>query len=499
MRGDEALITALIDVERIAMKTFCALLLLLSWCVLFGFEHAAAQQSSDTNGLTDSSRILSTPMTYGNYNTAVGCSFVANSNHPAQVMGWSNPSGVAAYFTRDSVGCYFDNSAPPPIAFVLGTYTETTFAPSIPLPSLQLSQLRVGMLINSCSSSKSPCPDVNFFTGTITSWTSRTIAVSGWFQQGSTAIGQNPSLSYCKNGSTCYAVLNPVTKLWGINANLLLDRSSYATYTTGFELGLVDNSTTASTNSSWGFDSVNLTSHQGNSAYIARGPWAYQYHCVGGAERQPNPGIACLMSTQTAGSIIQNTEAMTSGNYLKFLNFTVDYSGRIDTGSETAVSSAGVIAFHSSGHTGSDAEITVTGGSGENNGFLVGQSTLTCLSANTLCGSEALRVVGVRSQVNQVVVTGAAAGSPPAIQASGADGSINLKLAARGAGQIKFDSVMNLSGYTVSTLPPCNATYNGGMAYVTDFSGTPVYNGVLTGGGMTTVPVFCNGSKWTAH
>jgi hypothetical protein len=497
MRGDEALMTGLIAGCRTG--ALCAVLMLVSWCLLFRCDRAIAQQSSDSL-FTDSPHISNNPMTYGNFNTAVGCSFVANSNHPAQVMGWSSPSGVATYFTRDSAGCYFDDSAPPPIAFALGSYTQTSFVPSIPLSSQQLSQLRVGMLIDSCSSSKSPCPDANFFTGTITSWTSRTIAVSGWFQQGSTAIGQNPSLSYCKNGSTCYAVLNPVTKIWGINANVLLDRRSYATYSTGFELGLMDHSPTASTNSSWGFDSVNLTSNQGNSAYIARGPWAYQYHCVGAAERNPNPGGACLMSTQTTGSIVQDTEVMTGGNYLKFMNFTVDYSGRIETGSATAASPAGVIAFHSSGHAGSDAEITVAGGSGGNNGYLVGQSTMTCLSANnSLCGSEALRVVGVPSQVNQVVVTGAAAGSPPAIQASGADSSINLKLAARGAGQIKLESVMNLPGYTVSTLPPCNATYNGGMAYVTDFSGAPVYNGTLTGGGKTAVPVFCNGSKWTAH
>jgi hypothetical protein len=480
-------------------RTLWVVLMLLSWSLLFHCDHAFAQHSDISGPITDSPRISNNSMTYGAFNTAVACSFVANSTHPAQVMGWSDPSGVATYVTRDSVGCYFDDTAPPPIAFVLGSYTQTNFEPSVPLSSLQLSQLRVGMLINSCSSSKSPCPDANFFTGTITSWTSRTIAVSGWFQQGSTAIGQNPSLSYCRNSSTCYAVINPVTKIWGINANVLLDRRSYATYSTGFELGLMDYSATATTNSSWGFDSVNLTSNQGNSAYIARGPWTYQYHCVGDAEREPNPAIACLMSTQTAGSVIQNTQAMTSGNYLKFLNFTVDYSGRIDIGSETTASPAGVIAFHSSGHSGPDAEITVTGGSGGNNGYLVGQSALTCLSANSLCGSEALRVVGVPGQVNQVVVTGGAAGSTPAIQANGADSTINLKLAARGAGQIKFESIMNLPGYTVSTLPPCGATYNGGMAYVTDFSGTPVYNGALTGGGKTAVPVFCNGSKWTAH
>jgi hypothetical protein len=491
------------------MKTFCAVLILLAWCISFNCDRALAQEqvapsrtatASDINGLfTDAPYISNNLMTYGRLNTAVGCSFVTNSNHPAQVMGWATPSDVATYATRDSVGCYIDNTAPPPIAFVHGSYTKTTFTPSTSLSSRQLSGLRVGMLINSCMSSTSPCPDANFFTGTITSWTSSTITVSGWFQHGNMALGQDPSSSYCRNGSTCFAVINPVTKVWGINANVLLDKSSYATYSTGFELGLLDSSATASTNASWGFDSVNLTSNQGNSAFIARGPWAYQYHCVGAGERQQDPGIACLMSTQTTGSVIQDTQAMTGGNYLKFLNFSVNHNGRIDIGSESTVSPAGVIAFHSSGKAGSDAEITVTNGAGGNNGYLVGQSTLTCLSANSFCGSEALRVVGVPDQVNQVTVTGAAANTPPAIQASGADKNINLKIAAQGTGQIKLESMMILPRYTVSTLPACNVTYLGSIAYVSDFAGTPAYNAPLTGGGTLAVPVFCNGASWTAH
>jgi len=56
-----------------------------------------------------------------------------------------------------------------------------------------------------------------------------------------------------------------------------------------------------------------------------------------------------------------------------------------------------------------------------------------------------------------------------------------------------------LGPYTVSTLPTCNAiSLANYTARVTDAT-SPVYNGTLTGGGAVKVPVFCNGSAWTAH
>jgi hypothetical protein len=51
---------------------------------------------------------------------------------------------------------------------------------------------------------------------------------------------------------------------------------------------------------------------------------------------------------------------------------------------------------------------------------------------------------------------------------------------------------------TVSGLPTCGASQNGMMYTVSDAS-SPTYNGTLTGGGSTKVPVFCNGTAWTAH
>jgi hypothetical protein len=55
-----------------------------------------------------------------------------------------------------------------------------------------------------------------------------------------------------------------------------------------------------------------------------------------------------------------------------------------------------------------------------------------------------------------------------------------------------------LSMYTVSTLPTCGSAQAGLMYAVSDAS-SPSYNGTLTGGGSTQIPVFCNGSAWTAH
>lgn len=63
---------------------------------------------------------------------------------------------------------------------------------------------------------------------------------------------------------------------------------------------------------------------------------------------------------------------------------------------------------------------------------------------------------------------------------------------------IVFGETANLASYTVATLPACTTQIKNGMASVTDAT-APTYNGTLTGGGTVDVPVFCNGTNWTAH
>ena len=55
--------------------------------------------------------------------------------------------------------------------------------------------------------------------------------------------------------------------------------------------------------------------------------------------------------------------------------------------------------------------------------------------------------------------------------------------------------ILKLKAYTVGTLP---AGTVGDMAYVTDAL-APTYNATVVGGGAISVPVFYNGTNWTAH
>jgi hypothetical protein len=61
-----------------------------------------------------------------------------------------------------------------------------------------------------------------------------------------------------------------------------------------------------------------------------------------------------------------------------------------------------------------------------------------------------------------------------------------------------YSKSVQLSAYTVSTLPTCNAHAEGTIAYVTDAS-SPSYNAPLTGGSSNRTLALCNGSAWTAH
>lgn len=68
------------------------------------------------------------------------------------------------------------------------------------------------------------------------------------------------------------------------------------------------------------------------------------------------------------------------------------------------------------------------------------------------------------------------------------------------SGQLAISAAqpVGLPAFTVATLPTCNTTLKGSMAYVTDAT-APTYNAALTGGGAVVVPVFCSGSAWTSH
>jgi hypothetical protein len=54
--------------------------------------------------------------------------------------------------------------------------------------------------------------------------------------------------------------------------------------------------------------------------------------------------------------------------------------------------------------------------------------------------------------------------------------------------------------FTVGGLPTCNVALQGGVAYVSDISGSVSYGAVVSsGGGTIQTTVVCNGSSWTQH
>lgn len=63
--------------------------------------------------------------------------------------------------------------------------------------------------------------------------------------------------------------------------------------------------------------------------------------------------------------------------------------------------------------------------------------------------------------------------------------------------QVQFGS-LSLPTTTVASLPTCGIAEKGLLYSVSDAL-SPTYNGPLKAGGSTLIPVFCNGSVWTAH
>lgn len=63
--------------------------------------------------------------------------------------------------------------------------------------------------------------------------------------------------------------------------------------------------------------------------------------------------------------------------------------------------------------------------------------------------------------------------------------------------EVRYGSV-SVPTTTVASLPACGQAQKGLLYSVSD-AAAPAYNAPVTGGGTNTIPVFCNGTAWTAH
>ena len=219
--------------------------------------------------LRQGQRITQAP--FGNEDNATGFAVRlypngSNYNDAAEVLGLANESDLSTYTDRDAVAMFADVYAPAPtLTLASATYTATTVVPASAISSTDLKKLRKGMVIDTAHSPTK-------FSGFVTDWAANgtSISVEGWYL----ANGTVQSASTPSGSATAY--VNPFTKVWAHNANVLMDGSSHASAMTGFELGLVDNkeASTAATGGShyvWGFDAVNLGTYKVQSFFVARG------------------------------------------------------------------------------------------------------------------------------------------------------------------------------------------------------------------------------------
>ena len=82
-------------------------------------------------------------------------------------------------------------------------------------------------------------------------------------------------------------------------------------------------------------------------------------------------------------------------------------------------------------------------------------------------GNIALEVNAVATPVNFVRINGSGAAAPPQITAQGTDTNVNLLLLGKGTGAVQAGSPLQLPSFTVATLPPA-ATYLRCLIYVAD-------------------------------
>ena len=219
--------------------------------------------------LRQGQRIMQSP--FGNEDNATGFAVRlypsgTNFNDAAEVLGVANEADISVYTDRDAVAMFADVYAPPPtLTLTNATYTATTVVPASAISSANLKLLRKGMIIDTAHSPTK-------FSGFITDWASNgtSITVEGWYLANGTAQSASTPTG------TATAYVNPFTKVWAHNANVLMNEASHADAMSGFELGLLDSkapSTAAHGGDHyvWGFDSVNLGQYKIQAFYIARG------------------------------------------------------------------------------------------------------------------------------------------------------------------------------------------------------------------------------------
>lgn len=199
--------------------------------------------------------------THGTLDSAVALSISANRGlgKPPAVQGIVSPVDLASVTERDAVGLYVDSgSLAPTLTVASATYTATTVVPAV---AVSVADLVKGMVIDTD----------NGYAGILQSWnedgTMLTVG-GGWYLSGSG--NQTPGIPAAAGFR-----VNDITKIWALNANVVLTPEGNTKKAAGFELGLRNqkmNITDPShpTEYMWGHDVVGFGPYPASVGFMQR-------------------------------------------------------------------------------------------------------------------------------------------------------------------------------------------------------------------------------------
>ncbi|UNK74398.1 hypothetical protein [Raoultella planticola] len=194
--------------------------------------------------------------TYGMRKNAVVSTFIANNSNPLNVpvLGLGSVSALAGYLDRDSVALYAENNSPPFKSWEKIESPKIT-PTSVSDNKISPDNIKVGMIIETISEPKWATYVVSVKQGKITT--------AGWINLETKHMGTP------ENGTSL--VVNPITKIWATNFNLIFPSNGRANKGVIQENGVINNSVNKKVMVN-GVDTVILPQSKagGNMAYLAR-------------------------------------------------------------------------------------------------------------------------------------------------------------------------------------------------------------------------------------
>lgn len=174
---------------------------------------------------------------------------INNTGKNAEVCGFRTDASLSTYADRDNAIMYLDGVLPNCKVLEVVEFTTT----SVEVVG-DTSSIEVGMIIDCMNQTEiDNFNQTTKYSGFVVEVDGQVIKVSGWYQLGNSDSGQIPD----KNR----IIINPITKLWGINANIFLESDSFGWSGVICEFGLFNKKSVSTGSNAYrlsGIDMVNF-------------------------------------------------------------------------------------------------------------------------------------------------------------------------------------------------------------------------------------------------